>query len=68
MTERVSVNVEGDGWGRSLELGADDYVTKPYSSRELIARIRAVLRRGHDGPLYLSRGPATSPLFQALFK
>ncbi|ATZ06273.1 response regulator transcription factor [Corynebacterium striatum] len=31
-----------------LELGADDYVTKPYSSRELIARIRAVLRRGHD--------------------
>lgn len=30
-----------------LELGADDYVTKPYSSRELIARIRAVLRRQH---------------------
>jgi two-component system response regulator RegX3 len=29
-----------------LELGADDYVTKPYSSRELIARIKAVLRRG----------------------
>ncbi|MEY4497732.1 MAG: hypothetical protein RLZZ364_1037 [Actinomycetota bacterium] len=29
-----------------LEIGADDYVTKPYSSRELIARIRAVLRRG----------------------
>lgn len=31
-----------------LELGADDYVTKPYSTRELVARIRAVLRRGHD--------------------
>ena len=31
-----------------LELGADDYVTKPYSSRELIARIRAVLRRGPE--------------------
>jgi two-component system response regulator RegX3 len=29
-----------------LELGADDYVTKPYSSRELIARIKAVMRRG----------------------
>lgn len=29
-----------------LELGADDYITKPYSSRELIARINAVLRRG----------------------
>ena len=31
-----------------LELGADDYVTKPYSSRELLARIKAVLRRGQD--------------------
>ncbi len=31
-----------------LEIGADDYVTKPYSSRELLARIRAVLRRHHD--------------------
>jgi two-component system response regulator RegX3 len=36
-----------------LELGADDYVTKPYSSRELIARIKAVLRRGNteDGSI-----------------
>ncbi len=31
-----------------LELGADDYVTKPFSSRELVARIRAVLRRQGD--------------------
>jgi two-component system, OmpR family, response regulator RegX3 len=31
-----------------LELGADDYVTKPYSSRELLARVRAVLRRRGD--------------------
>ncbi len=31
-----------------LELGADDYVTKPFSSRELTARIKAVLRRGPD--------------------
>jgi two-component system response regulator RegX3 len=34
-----------------LELGADDYVTKPYSSRELVARIRAVLRRGTEPEL-----------------
>ncbi len=33
----------------SLELGADDYVVKPFSARELVARIRAILRRGH-GP------------------
>jgi two-component system, OmpR family, response regulator RegX3 len=31
-----------------LEIGADDYVTKPFSHRELVARIRAVLRRGQD--------------------
>jgi two-component system response regulator RegX3 len=31
-----------------LELGADDYVTKPFSSRELVARIRAVLRRAGE--------------------
>jgi DNA-binding response OmpR family regulator len=34
-----------------LELGADDYVTKPFSPREVVARIRAVLRRGaNDAP------------------
>jgi two-component system, OmpR family, response regulator RegX3 len=46
-----------------LELGADDYVTKPYSARELIARVRAVLRRGGEAadgellPQVLSAGP-----------
>src|SRR5438270_6742033 len=47
-----------------LELGADDYVTKPYSARELIARIRAVLRRGGEPgadpelqPQVLAAGP-----------
>jgi two-component system response regulator RegX3 len=44
-----------------LELGADDYVTKPFSSRELVARIRAVLRRQGDveeiAPPTLEAGP-----------
>ena len=44
-----------------LELGADDYITKPYSTRELIARIRAVLRRGVEaedpGSPVLQAGP-----------
>ena len=43
-----------------LELGADDYVTKPYAPRELVARIRAVLRRGADvdlAPPTLEAGP-----------
>ncbi|MEY4455681.1 MAG: response regulator [Candidatus Nanopelagicaceae bacterium] len=40
-----------------LELGADDYVTKPYSARELLARIRAVLRRGGDSTAELDGGP-----------
>ncbi len=33
-----------------LELGADDYVTKPYSRRELLARVKAILRRGASSP------------------
>src|SRR5256886_13652725 len=46
-----------------LEIGADDYVTKPYSPRELVARIRAVLRRrlggapGEHSPPTLAAGP-----------
>src|SRR5690625_2304661 len=44
-----------------LDLGADDYVTKPYSARELIARIRAVMRRNAESdellPDTVSAGP-----------
>ena len=49
-----------------LELGSDDYVTKPFSPRELVSRVRAVLRRGqhdkiteevlHSGELALDKG------------
>ena len=42
-----------------LELGADDYVTKPYSSRELIARINAVLRRTQNPENEIENGIIT---------
>jgi two-component system OmpR family response regulator len=49
----VIVSAAGDEVDRviGLELGADDYIAKPYGERELLARVRAVLRR---------RGPATA--------
>src|SRR6188768_766379 len=42
-----------------LELGADDYIVKPFSAREVAARIRAVLRRVSDGA-QLAAGPAAA--------
>ena len=45
-----------------LELGADDYVTKPYSARELLARIRAVLRRGSENDLPVDAALAAGPV------
>ena len=46
----IMVSAKGDEVDKvvGLELGADDYVTKPYSTRELLARIKAVLRRGNE--------------------
>jgi len=44
---------EEDDRVRGLELGADDYVTKPFSPRELVSRVRAVLRRAES----VSSGP-----------
>ncbi|MFD6294956.1 response regulator transcription factor [Streptomyces sp. NPDC060235] len=52
-----------------LELGADDYMTKPYSPRELMARIRTVLRRGgrlaadqHSDPCVRAAGISVDPV------
>lgn len=49
-----------------LEIGADDYVTKPYSTRELLARMKAVLRRGAELPVsesgLLKAGPVAMDL------
>lgn len=52
----VMVSAVGDEIDRvlGLELGADDYLAKPCSPRELLARIRAVLRRGEDRSLALA--------------
>jgi DNA-binding response OmpR family regulator len=52
----LTARVEEDDRLRGLEVGADDYVTKPFSPRELVARVHAVLRRslrsaGQDGAL-----------------
>lgn len=46
----------------ALETGADDYVTKPFSPREMVARVRAVLRRATPGPSADSVPPPQLPL------
>jgi len=39
-----------------LELGADDYICKPFSPREVVARVKAVLRRARDGRVVMAKG------------
>jgi DNA-binding response OmpR family regulator len=59
----IMLTAKGDETDRivGLELGADDYVSKPFSPRELLARIRAVLRRAQPGAVSekLQVGPIT---------
>ena len=73
----VMISGKGDTIDKvvGLELGADDYITKPFHPREVVARIRAVLRRQHaapamasplpgpvaDGPARASAQPAMTP-------
>lgn len=56
----IMLTAAGDETDRiiGLEMGADDYLPKPFSPRELLARIRAVLRRGGDGSVAGDTGQA----------
>jgi DNA-binding response OmpR family regulator len=49
-----------------LELGADDYVVKPFSPRELVARVRSVLRRGVSSFDVVAAGAAIDELLSCL--
>ncbi|MBO0691763.1 MAG: response regulator transcription factor [Acidimicrobiaceae bacterium] len=52
----LSARQHGDDKVEALDLGADDYVTKPFAMNELMARLRAAVRRGQESP------PAATPL------
>lgn len=59
----IMLTAMGDETDRvvGLEMGADDYLSKPFSPRELLARIKAVLRRMTASPLSGESGPLTGP-------
>ncbi len=62
----VMLTARGDDADRvvGLEIGADDYLPKPFNPRELLARMRAVLRRAHPAPGPVSEAPEPAGLIQ----
>ena len=50
----LTAKVDEEDILRGLNIGADDYITKPFSPRQLLARVEAVLRRVSDVPIHLS--------------
>ena len=63
----VMITGKGDTIDRvvGLELGADDYIVKPFHIREVLARVRAVLRRYHTGEERAEATPAPDPKAEA---
>jgi DNA-binding response OmpR family regulator len=57
----LSANAEVEDKVILLELGADDYVTKPFSPRELLARVRRAMRRGKSAPAPRTNGTTIVP-------
>lgn len=62
----IMLTAQGDSVSRviGLELGADDYLGKPFEPRELVARIHAVLRRAKGTPAGRQEGPGPRVYFQ----
>jgi len=62
----LSANADVEDKVLLLELGADDYVTKPFSPKELLARVRRAMRRSESAPLATASGSAAAPSHELL--